>query len=1347
MSARRLTSVAVAWLCCCLGTLATPGAQAAVTHRYLSHITEVPAEGPHKEAISSHGLLQGVRSMAIDSGHLWVTEDGGRATGVDKSEIERVDEFNAHSSAFETQLLQPASLIGFFGHHVAVRHETAGLAENELYVSAEDEAFRSVVATFGPSGSFQGSFTCQEVGGLCGNLAALAVDNSSSATDWAAGDLYVATGNPYEAVDVFKPEAGGKAKWVATLEGAEAGVPFNTVTGLAVDEANGELFVVEGSGVVDVFEPTVLNQYALARRLTGAPEGAFTNGAEVAIDGGGEAVYISNENTVYEFSVVTGEYLGRLVGTPTNLFGNLRSVAVDPASHDVYIAEENQTTSANVIDVFGGNLTIPDVTTGVAANVGVSSAMLTGTVDPLKAGEASCSFIWGTNTSFGHEKQCPAVQEANGAVPRQARIENELQPDTTYYYRLQSGNANGINPGEAWQDGHFTTLGPGIEEESVADVAATSALLQATIDPNGAPTSYYFQYGTSTDYGLEAPAAPGDSLGSGKGGVEVVEHLQPNLTAGTVYHYRVVAVSQLEVEGRMETDILHGEDRTFTTQTAGGFALPDGREWEMVSPPSKQGAQLEGLDIVGVTQAASAGNAMTYRAVSPINSNPEGNVLEGQVLSTRNAKGWHTREISLPHEGSIGVGGNFGGEYRFFSDDLSTSAIQPFGDFITNQAYALAPREASEQTPFLGNEFSSGNVEDICPTQSQAEARISCYRPLVTGKEGYADVPEPGTIFGKQCFAFVCGPEFVDATNDGAYVVLKSAVPLSEHGGRESLYLWHDGRLQLLSVLPASEGGDAVAGSIGSVGGRDARNAIAANGSRAFWSGASPLGGEHLYVRDVMNGRTSRLDVVQPGGLANEKSQPSFQIASRDGSRVFFTDTQPLFANSGGGRNSDLYECRIEAKPDGELECALSDLTPKGSSGEEAGVLGAVVGSGEQGCDGTEHGCNLFFVANGVLENGGVAIRGAVHGTCENGSTPVNGQLCNLYQRHDGFTSLVAVISGSDSSDFAHGANELSRLTARVSPSGLWLAFMSNRSLTGYDNRVAVSGEPDEEVYLYGAQAGSLSCASCDPSGGRPVSDLEDHQPGLAASVPGWMRYAASNSLRQPRYLSDSGRLFFDGSDALLPQDVNGTWDVYEYEPEGVGVEGRECSPGSGSGSGVFKPAREFEADGRAGREGGGCVALISSGRAVGESSFLDASEAGGDVFFMTAARLAPQDVDGALDVYDAHECTSESQCLPSVTQQPAACITADACRTGLSPQPAVFGQAASATFSGAGNIPSAGAVGPARPRALTTKQKLVRALRLCHRKPKRKRSACTKRVRRAYSSTRGPKPSSKGSN
>ena len=89
--------------------------------------------------------------------------------------------------------------------------------------------------------------------------------------------------------------------------------------------------------------------------------------------------------------------------------------------------------------------------------------------------------------------------------------------------------------------------------------------------------------------------------------------------------------------------------------------------------------------------------------------------------------------------------------------------------------------------------------------------------------------------------------------------------------------------------------------------------------------------------------------------------------------------------------------------------------------------------------------------------------------------------------------------------------------TYRISPNGRYLAFMSDEELTGYDNRDAVSGEPDEEVYLYDAVADKLVCASCNPTGARPAGILNSESliaPGsywnkrwLAANIPTWTLY------------------------------------------------------------------------------------------------------------------------------------------------------------------------------------------------------------------------------------------------
>jgi hypothetical protein len=289
---------------------------------------------------------------------------------------------------------------------------------------------------------------------------------------------------------------------------------------------------------------------------------------------------------------------------------------------------------------------------------------------------------------------------------------------------------------------------------------------------------------------------------------------------------------------------------------------------------------------------------------------------------------------------------------------------------------------------------------------------------------------------------------------------------------------------------------------------------------------------------------------------------------------------------------------------------------------------------------------------------------------------------------------------------------------------------MSERSLTGYDNRDAVSGQLDEEDYLYHASSNGLVCASCNPTGARPVGAFGSQERALngfldgnvllnrwvAASIPGWTGTAdyGEDALYQSRYLSDSGRLFFDSSDALVPQDVNGTTDVYEYESPGVG--------------GCERVSATF------GEASGGCVALVSSGGSPEESVFLDASENGDDVFFETTAGLVPQDYDGAYDVYDAHVCSAQSPCVLPPPALPPPCVTEASCRPAPVSQPSIFGEPSSATFSGAGNVvvsPPAPAVGS---KSVTRSQKLTRALAACRKvKKARKRVLCERQARRRY--------------
>jgi hypothetical protein len=815
---------------------------------------------------------------------------------------------------------------------------------------------------------------------------------------------------------------------------------------------------------------------------------------------------------------------------------------------------------------------------------------------------------------------------------------------------------------------------PVVVEESASNIASSSATLVGQVNPEGTETTYRFEYGTSEAYDASVPV-PDGSAGAGTGAAPVQAHTQ-TLQPHTTYHFRLVATN---AGGTVD-----GADQTFTTQAGGGaLALPDSRQWEMVSPPLKNGGRILPIqEGGGAVQAAEDGGAFTYLTTTPVEANPAGNANETQLLATRGAGGWSTENLQPAHSEATDASVGEGQEYRVFSPDLSEAIVQPF---TGKDGEALLSPDASEYTIYLHDDTDDGQ---------------SGYLPLLTA----ANVA-PGVKFGGE------GGEratFVDATPDLSHVVVQARAALTSIPDENGLYEWAAGQLQAVNLLPGRDVA-AKCANVGDSNSPNVRGALSSDGSQIVWYAASGSSCEdeeeielfgnytnHLFLRDVAKEQTIQLDTVQGGSGAGE-ADPAFQSASSGGSRVFFTDPQQLTADA-SANGSDLYECEmIEAA--GKPACKLTDLTVDENAGEPAGVI-AVLGSSEDGA-------YVYFVAHGVLAPG------AAPGQCEIFGS---GTTCNLYVRHDGRTTFIAQLSQEDAEWESVERGSLRYVTARVSPNGRYLEFMSDRSLTGYDNRDANSGAPDEEVYLYDAELGHLVCASCDPTGARPVGIeiTSKHEPiaaneriwgvgrWLAASVPGWTGLTLSDSRYQSRYLSDSGRLFFNSPDALVAQDTNGTEDVYEYEPAGIG----SCTTSSTT----------------FGEKSEGCVGLISSGSGSEESAFMDASVNGEDVFFMTTAQLAPADIDDAYDVYDAHVCSTVAPC-PAAVESPPPCTTADSCRTAPAPQPGIFGAPASATFSGSGNPAST------QPAAKTKSKKQAKAKK--RRKAKRKGKASKKNRRK----------------
>ena len=101
---------------------------------------------------------------------------------------------------------------------------------------------------------------------------------------------------------------------------------------------------------------------------------------------------------------------------------------------------------------------------------------------------------------------------------------------------------------------------PTARTASATNVAATSATLRGTVNPNGEQTNYAFDWGTSTSYGQQTPAT---SAGSGTSAKDVSSALS-GLSPGVTYHFRVTATNA--------SGTAVGSDQTFTTHPAPNVA-------------------------------------------------------------------------------------------------------------------------------------------------------------------------------------------------------------------------------------------------------------------------------------------------------------------------------------------------------------------------------------------------------------------------------------------------------------------------------------------------------------------------------------------------------------------------------------------------------------------------------------------------------------------------------------------------------------------------------------------------------------------------------------------------------
>jgi plastocyanin len=197
----------------------------------------------------------------------------------------------------------------------------------------------------------------------------------------------------------------------------------------------------------------------------------------------------------------------------------------------------------------------PTVVTQAASSVAEHEATLNGTVNPN--GKATEYFFeWGPTEAYGEKTNPVSAGAGTVDAPATATLTG-LTPATPYHFRLVATNEKGTVDGP---DQTFTTASPpgppSVSTEGAGAVGETGATIKGSVNPDGRPTEYFFEWGTTEAYGqATAKVTVGqDHLAHSASATLSV------LSPATTYHYRLSATNTL-------AETVHGADQTFTTLT------------------------------------------------------------------------------------------------------------------------------------------------------------------------------------------------------------------------------------------------------------------------------------------------------------------------------------------------------------------------------------------------------------------------------------------------------------------------------------------------------------------------------------------------------------------------------------------------------------------------------------------------------------------------------------------------------------------------------------------------------------------------------------------------------------
>jgi hypothetical protein len=1125
---------------------------------------------------------------------------------------------------------------------------SSGASAGDVYVGdpgadiiSKFDSSGNLITSWGTGGQLSGASTFGSIDGIT-------VDNS--------GNLFLI--NDGNSVFEFAQDGTAVTNF-ATVRGMSR-------AGLDVD-ASGNIFKVNGDSSVEKLTSTGTD--------VGEVGGSTT---EFVIDRSTGDLYQDNGSTINHYQFDSSGNVVQSGGPPcavvpngscppTESFGNLNGgtgLGFNPSMTLMYAAESG----ANDVQVLGApSPGPPTVDSEFATSIGSTYATINAAINPFGNSLTSCQFEYVDDATFqvsgftnATTVPCTPQDIGNGFIDQVTSASlTGLSINTTYHFEAVATNSAGSATGT---DTTFTTLGAAlIDSESASNVGAESFTLNTQINPLGTDTMCEFQYVDDATFqasgytnATTVPCTPAD-LGNGTTDVPASANIS-GLTPGTTYHFHAIATNSLQPSGVIGTDttvqttppldianegIANVAD---TSATVSALIDPNGLDtkWQVQYVKDATFAQSQwtnatsvpanpvdigsGTDFVNAVQDLTGLTPSTKYDWRFIGSNSAGSEQGDKMSFTTYPSNLPTglpdhRAYEMVTPANKGNGEPYVRNGIFGDLQAATN-----GDAIASFAFSGLPGSQSPGHNYLSNRGSKNwSTQGMIPPQA-LETGLLC--GAVPSMDAYTADMSKGILADGGSLIGTCGadlPALVPGEPRGAQnlfvrnvaantyrlvnVTPSGVTPAAANYQASSADMSHvvfDEAAQLTGNSPNGAACGQSAGSpcdnlydsnagtvklvtilpddtpaVGTLAGGitgSVFNAVSSDGTKILFNS-----GGNLYQRQ--NGSsTVQVDASQAGGAGGGGQ---FLAATADGSKVFFMDgdSAGLTSNTQSGSGQNLYQY---------AGGQLTDLTPVSSAGIE-GLAGI-----------SSNGSYLYFVALGALANGATANNN------------------NLYLLHNGTITYIAALGGGDGCDWNGGC-----LTARTSSNGAFLAFTSSNSPTSFNSNGA------NEIYLYDSAAHKLSCASCNPSG-ITGSGASIHGPytGTLLGSPG-------NEYLQ-RNVSNTGQVFFDTSDSLVPTDTNSVSDVYEWE--------------------------------------NGQLHLLSSGNSPYGSFFIDASPSGHDVFFSTVSQLVPQDGDGAADYYDARV----NGGFP-VSAPPPSCV-GENCKPpiGKTPRLPVIG---SITFSGPGNV------------------------------------------------------------